>query len=151
MMEATTPATVTLNGDHDRKGRGNELIDIESLTPGNHINGYANSCRNTTNTFQYLEWQKLYETEKPFQILLDIVDDAPEQRRHNLVFHDGPLEVVHDVRGRESDHNLDKNGFTYIKRASKMEPGDFIDLDKVEKVFLSELEAMLKEIMDGVD
>lgn len=107
--------------------------------------------RDATNVFQYLEWQDLYNTEKPYQILLDIPDYAPEQRRHNLVFHDGPEETVHDVRGRESELKLDVNGFTYIKHASAMTSNDFADVAKVQANFLPELERMLQETLDGVD
>jgi hypothetical protein len=53
--------------------------------------------------------------------------------------------VVHDVRGRASEYSLDKNGFTYLKRTSKMEQDDFTSRNKVEKVFPPELETMLKE------
>ncbi|KAK4455291.1 hypothetical protein QBC34DRAFT_389712 [Podospora aff. communis PSN243] len=144
------------------------MIEVISPTAANnsHINGVGAGLRSdqpspppkneptrcdTTNTYQYLQWQELYETEKPFQILLDIPEDSPEQRRHNLVFEDGPVETVHDVRGRESEYSLDKNGFTYIKRASNMAPDDFTNRDKVTNVFLPELEAMLKETLDDVD
>jgi hypothetical protein len=84
-------------------------------------------------------------------ILLDIPENPTEKRGHNLLFHDGPVETVYDVRGHEAEFKLDDQGFTYIKRASTMAPNDFENADKIEGVFLPELERMLRGVLDGVD
>lgn len=110
------------------------------------------NVKHSTNVFEYLKWLDLYNTEKPFQILLDIPKDAPEQRRHNLEFHSGPSEVVHDVRGFGTSFQLDEHGFEYIKHdLLDLTAEDFASKDKIEKTYLPQLEKVLKQQLNGVD
>lgn len=101
--------------------------------------------------FHYLEWQDLYSYEKPFQILIDLPKDAPQKRKTNLVFTKGFEEVVEDVRGHLSDYNLDTHGFTYENHPTSLRGEDFNDKSMIEDIYLSECEAILKTMLDGVD
>jgi len=101
--------------------------------------------------FHYIEWQDLYRIEKPFQILIDLPKDAPDQRKTNIVFSDGYEESVTDIRDHFGDFNLDTHGFTYETRATKMKGEDFTDKAKIENKYIPECEAILREVMDGVD
>ncbi len=43
-----------------------------------------------------LDWQDLYDDERPFQIFSVILKDAENQKADNLVFTEGELETMHD-------------------------------------------------------
>jgi hypothetical protein len=101
--------------------------------------------------FLYLKGLDLYTREKPFQVFLDIPKESPDQRKSNLVYEDGPTEVVHDVRGHESEFSIDTNGFTFIKHQSKLSNEQFEDTRAVEDIYLPECLNLLKENLDGVD
>ncbi|KAL4248818.1 asaB hydroxylase/desaturase family protein [Abortiporus biennis] len=51
--------------------------------------------------------------------------------------------IIHDVRGRESDYNLDKNGFQFVKSQSEMK--EFDNEDVIEKMYYREVEDLLKK------
>lgn len=103
-----------------------------------------------TNQFSYLQWQDLYNSETPFQILIEIPSDAPEQRKTNLVFAPGPPEIVRDIRA-ENDVSLDKNGFALMEHQVSLDGQDWYDVQKVEGVYLPECEQLIRKRMDGVD
>ncbi|KAF2476026.1 uncharacterized protein BDR25DRAFT_379689 [Lindgomyces ingoldianus] len=101
--------------------------------------------------FLYLKWSDLYNREKPFQLFLDIPKESPDQRKSNLVYEEGPEEIVHDVRGRESEFSIDNNGFTYIKHSTKLSSEQFEDHAAVEGCYLPECEKLLRKHLEGVD
>jgi hypothetical protein len=101
--------------------------------------------------FRYIEWQDLYNVEKPFQILIDIPKDSPDQRKENLVFKDGEEEIVYNVRTTTEEYSLDKHGFTFVKHVSQLHGPDFFQRELVDSVFLSECESLIKETLTGVD
>ncbi|KAK3167106.1 hypothetical protein OEA41_010231 [Lepraria neglecta] len=98
----------------------------------------------------YLEWQKLYGTEKPFQ-LFSVVGGGhlPDQRTTNLVFKEGEVETIHDVRGTESQYSLNKQGFTFRIYPTRVH--DFGVRDEVENVYLPEIEELLRREVEGID
>ena len=51
--------------------------------------------------------------------------------------------VVHDVRGREAEFTLDKNGFQYVRWPSVEK--DFTDDDVIKTKYYPEVEQILKE------
>ncbi|KAF2684665.1 hypothetical protein K458DRAFT_388366 [Lentithecium fluviatile CBS 122367] len=101
--------------------------------------------------FNYLEWDPLYETEKPFQIFSDIPAGSADQRKDNLNFKPGPSEKVHDVRGDENHFTLDKNGFEYIRHKTKVLDGDIYSKEHVQDIYLPECAQVLKTVLDGAD
>jgi hypothetical protein len=105
-------------------------------------------CQDVEATLKFLQWQPLYETEKPFQIFIDIPDDAEDKRNTNLVFEDVQL-TVQDVRSMEEIPSIDEKGFIYRKHNSCV--SSFGDREVVDKTYLPEVEALLKAELDGVD
>ena len=99
-------------------------------------------------SLSFLQWQDLYETEKPFQIFINIPEDAQDQRDTNLVFKRVPL-TVHDVRGISPNFTLDTNGFIY--RHHTFKPTDFSHRPSVEQTYLPQIEQLLKTEVDGAD
>lgn len=101
-----------------------------------------------TTSLNFLQWQRLYEEEKPFQIFINIPKDAEDQRNTNLVFRKVTLKVQ-DVRGHLENLSLDANGFMYRQHTTKMT--SFRDRKIVGENYLPEIEALLKREVDGAD
>lgn len=102
--------------------------------------------------FEYLQWQDIFNYEKPFQILIDkIPRDAPDQRRTNCTFLAGKEELVEDVRGEFDKFSLDKHGFTYRVHESQLQGADFEDKKKVEEIYLPECEEIIRQTAENVD
>jgi hypothetical protein len=99
-------------------------------------------------TLKFFHWQGLYETEKPFQIFMDIPDDAQDKRTSNVEFEDVEI-AIHDVRGKEKDFNLDVNGFRFLRHSSILDK--FQSKAFVEDVYLPEVEALLRKEVEGAD
>ncbi|KAL8834254.1 MAG: hypothetical protein Q9170_003841 [Blastenia crenularia] len=99
-------------------------------------------------TLSFLQWQKLYESEKPFQIFTNVPEDAEDQRDTNLVFEQLCL-VVHDVRRLPAKFSLDANGFVYRQHVTKTT--DFASRKTVEQSYLPEIEELLKREVEGAD
>ena len=79
------------------------------------------SAHNDKARMLYLDWwQELNNHEKRFEIFSAIPKDAQNQKADNLVFKQGPWEIMHDIRGRESEYSLDKNGFYIGRHLSRM-------------------------------
>lgn len=61
----------------------------------------------------FLQWQVLYEKEKPFEIVTETIQGS-ENRRTNLSFGTNGDQIIKDVRGREEIRfALDSHGFAY--------------------------------------
>ena len=101
--------------------------------------------------FRYLKWQELYRHEKPFTVLIDLPEDAKDQRRTNLSFHEADEETVNDVRGGTKDLDIDTHGFTYVTQRSNLRMADFDDQDKIENQYLPECEELIRNVLDNVD
>lgn len=99
-------------------------------------------------SFKFIKWQDLYETEKPFQIFANLPDDATDKRFSNLDWEDTPTRVA-DLRGCEEQYSLDANGFTVVKHKSRT--SSFADRESIEREYLPEVEALLRERLEGVD
>ena len=100
--------------------------------------------------FHYIQWQDLYEHEKPFEILADIPKDSPDKRATNVVLREEAPELVHDVREDEASYELDKHGFAFREMLS-----EFSEFDKrllVEGDFLpNHVKPWLLDNVDGAD
>jgi hypothetical protein len=96
---------------------------------------------------KFLAWQPLYETEKPFQIFINIPPSAKDKRTTNLVHESIPIAIT-DVRTLQSEPTLDGNGFKYCRYTTEVE--DFTVKENVESVYMKEVEALLRREVDGV-
>ena len=101
-------------------------------------------------SLNYLDWQELYEIEKPFQ-LFSVAGDGSllDRRTTNLVFKEGNAECIHDVRGSEPQYSLNKQGFAFRIHHTHLQ--DFSIRDEVEKVYLPEMKDFLRREVEGVD
>ncbi len=101
-------------------------------------------------TLQYLKWRDLYETEKPYQLFSAVTQhDLPVRGATNLEWTEGDVETIHDVRGIVSQFALDKHGFAFRKAPTKFR--DFESTEQIEKIYLPEVEDILKLEVEGVD
>jgi hypothetical protein len=100
--------------------------------------------------FKYVEWQDLYKTERPYQILSALPEEDPDVRSSNLIFHDGPPQEVEDVRGQESKFSLDDHGFQYIPHSSGLSSADLKNEALVETRYFDECENILRDHLDDV-
>lgn len=94
---------------------------------------------------RYLKRLELYKKEKPFQIFFDIPENAPDQRPDNLAFEEIP-KAVHDIRPNIADFSLDDHGFMVKEHITELFWEQFTDREKVEQVYLPEIEALLRDI-----
>jgi hypothetical protein len=62
-------------------------------------------------SIRFLEWDPLYEKERPFQIFMNLLPKAPDQRKTNLKWNERDI-MVEDFRGHAKEFQLDKHGFT---------------------------------------
>lgn len=99
-------------------------------------------------TLKFMDWQELYSREKPFQIFIDIPDDADDQRSSNLVFKNVQVPLK-DVRTVPDNFSLDANGFIF--RKYKTNVSDISNRETVETAYLPEIENILREEIAGVD
>lgn len=106
------------------------------------------TSQNITTSLNFLRWQKLYEEEKPFQIFINLPEDAEDQRTTNLVFEKVSLQV-HDVRGQARDFSLDMNGFMY--RQHTIQKTNFLDQQSIEETYLPDIQTLLQQEVEGAD
>ncbi|KAE9378879.1 hypothetical protein N431DRAFT_460204 [Stipitochalara longipes BDJ] len=99
-------------------------------------------------TLKFLDWQEQYETEKPFQIFINIPDEAEDKRTSNLVFEDISI-AIQDVRGKEENFTLDSNGFQFVRHHSSLDC--FQSKHSIEDIYLPEVDALLRKEIEGVD
>lgn len=51
---------------------------------------------------------------------------------------------IHDVRGRESEYTLDKDGFEFVRRPAAEK--EFLDEDAIKAGYYDETEQLLKDV-----
>lgn len=99
-------------------------------------------------TLKFLDWQELYAREKPFQIFIDIPDDAEDQCSSNLDFKDVQVPLI-DVRTIPDNFSLDANGFIF--RNYKVNVSNISNRETVETAYLLEIENILREEIPDID
>jgi hypothetical protein len=106
----------------------------------------------TTGTFNYMKWNsELYETESPFQILIDIPKDAPDQRTTNVEFETGPPETITDVRTTLDSWSIDQHGFQYSPMNTGLSAQRFSDPDYVKEKYLPQCVSLIKKALPGAE
>lgn len=105
--------------------------------------------QNDTACFSYLEWQDIYKHERPYQIFVRLPPGQEDYPTTNLKFKINDKEVIHDVRGRETEFSLDNHGFIF--REHPVNSDIFKDSESMEKCYLPAVEALLRQHVDGVD
>jgi hypothetical protein len=88
----------------------------------------------------FLQREDKHKTEKPYKLQYDPGDDIP---RWNCKNETQSGVRIHDIRGKEDQFTLDKQGFAVYRLNSKLSPEDFDDDAKVKKVYYHELSQLL--------
>lgn len=102
-----------------------------------------------TANFLYMKRIALHETEPGFQIFHDIPADAPDQRLTNVVWESGGDEHVSDIRGREADFSLVREGFTIVRHPTKVR--DWENDDIINSIYLPELHELMRREVEDAD
>lgn len=102
-------------------------------------------------TCRFLEWQPLYETERPYELLLDIpAGKSSDLKRSNLIFQ-GIEREIKDVKGQIEKFDLDRNGFAYFSYPSLVTADRCLDEDFVKDFYIPEVEQLLKTLIPDVE
>jgi hypothetical protein len=99
---------------------------------------------------QYAKRLKVFETEVPFQSFVEIPADAPDQRKTNLEF-ETKVEVFTNMRDRLGRYSLDEDGFMVKIEPLPFPPELFSQREKVESLYLPELERIAREMCEDID
>lgn len=95
----------------------------------------------------YLAWQDLYDKVKPYQVLMDV---PPGRDKSNLVFEEGPKEDIVDIRGRESEFNMDDNGL--MVKTCKFDIGEYnTETLEGEGGYLEQVADLIRETVEVSD
>ncbi|KAK4166349.1 hypothetical protein QBC43DRAFT_286800 [Cladorrhinum sp. PSN259] len=111
-----------------------------------------------TATFNFIKWQPLYATQKPYEILLPLPPASesestttgartPKVPRSNLIFepHSVP---VQDVRPLRDAFKLDIHGFEFVRHSTSVGGGsEFKQRSTIEGVYLPEMEKFLADYL----
>ena len=105
--------------------------------------------RHERKRLMYLRWDKLFEKEKPYQIVSENIPELDDLARSNIEMVEGPEELIEDIRGREEEFSLDEDGFQIITH--RFRTVDYQNNNEVETVYKPEIERLLKQHVAGVD
>lgn len=92
----------------------------------------------------FLKPDSRYIHEKPYRLRYDPGDAIPRTNCETDVKRDV---TVRDIRGRETDYTLNRNGFQVVRLDSKLTPEDFHDRAKVKAVYYQELRELLQRTL----
>lgn len=98
--------------------------------------------KDVTTSVCCLDKLELYNTVKPYELRFFPPSDFP---RTNLKYTKYEGIEVEDMRGREDELSVEKNGYTLMKIDVPMEAEDFSDRDKLRSIYLPLVAERLKE------
>jgi hypothetical protein len=104
-----------------------------------------------TISFDYLVWNPSFERGSPVKVQLDGPKNATHAHQTLLSYKAGTPEKIIDVRGREEQYSLDSHGFRYLRHSSRLSVAELHDPQMVQKYYLAECEAVLRDLLEGVD
>lgn len=95
-------------------------------------------------SIRFLSRDHRYSCEKPYTLRFTPYIDFPrsniETEKHNDI-------VIEDVRGREEDFTLQRNGFTIMSLGTKLLYDDFDDEAKLVDVYLREVADEVRDLL----
>jgi hypothetical protein len=100
-------------------------------------------------SFEFLEWQDLYLTEKPYEIFIELPEDMDVERRTNLKFKRQENIPIEDIRGNETKFNLDTHAFQVVRSPTTFTA--FNDRHAVDTAYAAECEKLLRDHVPGVN
>jgi hypothetical protein len=90
----------------------------------------------------FLEPDPKHQSEKPYKLQYDPGEGLP---RWNCKNRTQKGIRIHDIRGREKEFNLQRQGFEILKLPSKLQLEEFYDDARVKKVYYEEMRQLLKD------
>ncbi len=96
-------------------------------------------------SFEFLQWQPSFETQKPYEVLLPLASLGENKNsipRSNLVFESRSVHVQ-DVRGHQDDFSLDTHGFQFVRQTSIVR--NLKDRAAVSERYIPEMEELLRQ------
>ncbi|KAF2000919.1 methyltransferase CmcJ [Amniculicola lignicola CBS 123094] len=97
-------------------------------------------------SIQFLRWDPLYVTEKPFQAFLDKDLAADGERNTNLSWEEKDL-TISDFRAHKEFQDIDNHGFTSRKIVGFK---NLADRNKIEKLYIPTVERLLQSEIEDV-
>ena len=100
-------------------------------------------------SFEFLQWQKSYEQQKPYEVFLPLASFSTNSKipRSNLIF-ERRIVPVQDVRGQQDMFNLDTHGFQVVKSPTTVK--NLKDRTVVIEQYVPEMERLLqRKLGDG--
>ncbi|KAH9909790.1 hypothetical protein F4778DRAFT_775704 [Xylariomycetidae sp. FL2044] len=94
-------------------------------------------------SIEFLKWNDLYREEKPFQIFINIPEDAADQRATNLSW-EAKSKVIVDARHNISSFSLDNHGFAFRTHPSRLGNLSDVSKDDITNSYLPEVEEIIK-------
>ncbi|KAH7396720.1 putative CmcJ-like methyltransferase [Phaeosphaeria sp. MPI-PUGE-AT-0046c] len=92
----------------------------------------------------FLKPDPKYAHEKPYRLRYDPGEAIPRTNCETKVQKNV---TIHDIRGKEAEYTLHRNGFQVARLDSKLKPDDFHDRAKVKSVYYPELKELLKQTL----
>ncbi|EJP70062.1 7 alpha-cephem-methoxylase, putative [Beauveria bassiana ARSEF 2860] len=93
--------------------------------------------------FNYFQWQKKFEEEKPYYLY---TDPPPGYPNANFATQPGAPEPIQDVRGREHEFSLDDNGFAFCRQNYPHKLRD-VDENTIKEQYLPSLEVLIRDLL----
>ncbi|KAL1621774.1 hypothetical protein SLS54_005297 [Diplodia seriata] len=90
---------------------------------------------------RYIQWKEDFRREKPYQVLMDVPDGCPTS---NFIVAQEPEQLIEDLRGQESNFNLDDHAFAIQNDHQRL---TVWDKDTVETQYFPQIEEILKRAM----
>jgi hypothetical protein len=91
----------------------------------------------------YLADEELFLEERPYCLKFE----APAGLRRSNIQVEHRQQTIEEIRGREKDFNIDKNGFTLVSFDTKMAYDYFNNESKIVSVYLAEAAEILQRLV----
>ena len=92
-------------------------------------------------SMHFLEKNEMYETEKPYLLMVDFDDHFPKS---NFKLQERTDLKIEDIRDRQHEFSSERNGFKIISLESQMTYNDYDDDERRRSVYLGEVAEALK-------
>lgn len=92
-------------------------------------------------SINFLQKDELYDTEKPYLLMVEPGEHFPKT---NFKLHEPADLTIEDIRDRQHEFTIERNGFKLIKLESQMTYDDYDNETKRLTVYLDEVAKALK-------
>ncbi|CAG9986861.1 unnamed protein product [Clonostachys byssicola] len=99
-----------------------------------------NNAEDEISQLNYIQDSELFLQQKPYEILSEA---PPGTQKCNFQLGQGPPEIIQDIRGLESQFDLDNHGFQVVRHMLKTK---VFDEDTIKSEYIPEIDMLLKSI-----